>query len=689
MARHLNQRIGTPSVKHVPQVLHLVSQLTDPHLPFHTVMVAVDPRDTTSAPCTTATSPRTSGCAPFIRQYDSPDLQLLLQRLRRLERRRPLNTQAAAAGASEAAAKQGGSDMPAGPIDVGMAAPLSGLSQLPLVDEVWVSDAEGSDAVEQVNARCAFRSGQGHVCVLVEIEKGSRDRLYAARQPRLSVGFGLWCASDLARSFLGALGLMAMPPPRAARNRPLWFPALTHLNAHRRRWFGLAGCRRSHTAEGVPTTPTLQALERMQQVHGCEVVLQCDCDLVVWVEDKASSTNTTTDTSSSNTGSRCVAAAAMGVETPAAGVCAAAAKAERQVGAHTMLTPIPTSYLTHAAGVLLRDPCAVTVSLDPPLLPAPGAFAPSQPHSHGMSTQATGLAAAGSTPAGPTFCGPHGPWRVEVRGCLLHLPRLVALLPLAPLPPQPPQPLAPRPLPCADGRGRVPVGLWGRGVEEVQAGAATQGEEALSTAVPAASALATAETAAADMRSLYPPKWYRSLDAAVTASRGAVRSYRGACGGMLAFVHPQNVPVKCPGQPPAEMQHHDMAAAGGDGASGNGSGGHARTYHGDVLWDLLYSTVPYGRWPGEQIGRVDVVGGVEEWAAAVAGAPTAGGGDGGRRGGSVGDGGGVAAASTPQQLVVAVCGRNVPPGKIGRCIESITRQVRACCCGVSRNRSQE
>jgi glycosyltransferase involved in cell wall biosynthesis/SAM-dependent methyltransferase len=33
-------------------------------------------------------------------------------------------------------------------------------------------------------------------------------------------------------------------------------------------------------------------------------------------------------------------------------------------------------------------------------------------------------------PEGPSAGGPHGPWRVEVRGALLHLPRLKALLPL-------------------------------------------------------------------------------------------------------------------------------------------------------------------------------------------------------------------------------------------------------------------
>lgn len=126
-------------------------------------MVAVDPRDATAAHCT-ATGPSSStasagassflparGSAPFIRQYDSPDLQRLLQRLRRLERHRPLNARAAAA--TGAAAKPRGSGTPAGPNDVGIAAALPGLSPLPLVDEMWVCDAEGSPAVEQVNAR--------------------------------------------------------------------------------------------------------------------------------------------------------------------------------------------------------------------------------------------------------------------------------------------------------------------------------------------------------------------------------------------------------------------------------------------------------------------------------------------------------------------------------------------------------
>ncbi|PNH01276.1 hypothetical protein TSOC_012849 [Tetrabaena socialis] len=379
-------------------------------------------------------------------------------------------------------------------------------------------------------------------------------------------------------------------------------------------WFGLRGCRRSHAAPsgGAAVAPPVLSLERVAEAHGCEFVLQVDCDMLIARYDSGGG----------------AAAAASGAGGRGGGGGGGEGEGGLDDGSRDR------SYLRLLVECLQRDPAAVTASLD------------------------AAASSDGEVPPPPaTFCGPAGPWRTEVRGCLLHLPRLLRL----------------RPLPVA----------------AAASAAAATGAAAAGGAAPASAA---------------PPPWHRALDAAVRASRGGLRSYRGACGGLLVTVHPPNATVKAPAaaaaptlQPPPAAFGSDpaataaaaaaavaapppppvlsaaavssaaaapavaaappvvpsaatagsaaaVAAAGAETSLGGGG------LHAAVLWDLLYTAVEAGAWPAAQAGAMDVVGGVVEWAAAM-----------GRR----------------EELVVVVCGRNVPPGRFGRCMESLAEQVRS------------
>jgi UDP-glucuronate 4-epimerase len=119
-------------------------------------------------------------------------------------------------------------------------------------------------------------------------------------------------------------------------------------------------------------------------------------------------------------------------------------------------------FLSRALALFLRDDAVLTLSLPvtPPLPPAPA----SAPFSY--------LDCAGK------------PWRTEVRGCYLHLPRLLRALPLA-----------------GDGTGTPSGGLR---------------------------------------------PWYRALDEVIAASNERLRSVRGGDAAAISFVHPPNVQKKEP-----------------------------------------------------------------------------------------------------------------------------------------------
>ncbi|KXZ45448.1 hypothetical protein GPECTOR_54g189 [Gonium pectorale] len=385
------------------------------------------------------------------------------------------------------------------------------------------------------------------------------------------------------------------------RGSPAGSPEVLALNE---RWFGLRGCAASHSAEGSPTSSALQALELLHSArHACDLVLQVDCDMVVFHTASASAAT---------------AAAGRG----AAGPAAAPARGAR-------------GYLRRMVDLLRADPAAVTVALD--ALPAwpreeGGAPSPLPP-----------------PPPGATFCGVGGPWRVEVRGCLLHLPRLMALLPL-PVSPPPPSSLAPPTPPSCLSRHVASGAAVSAAGGACHSTAAPEGKgdmpgSGITTATTAVNATTAsivttvaAATAAAAASALAPPRWYRALDAAVAQSRGGVRSYRGACAGLLAAVHPPNATVKA--LPPDAVPLRPPPSPAKGGASG-ADGGDIGDPHAGVLWDVLYAAAAYGRWPAAAQGcRMDVAGGAAEWSAA--------------------------ALARREELVVVVCGRNdIDPRRVG------------------------
>ncbi|EFJ52856.1 hypothetical protein VOLCADRAFT_86249 [Volvox carteri f. nagariensis] len=370
-------------------------------------------------------------------------------------------------------------------------------------------------------------------------------------------------------------------------------------------------CSLTHSAEGASVTPVLQAVQQLASSEHhttCEYALQVDCDLVV------------------------VRGAAVMCPSDAA----AAANSSGSYGAG--------SYLRRMVEVMESDPAAVTAALDPVPTspqPLPRPWRPSQPSgsgwsgSDGLGDDTSGGGGGSGAPA-ITFCGPTGPWRAEVRGCLLHLPRLLGLLPLPSL--QEGMGLSPGPpAPTASGTRQDHVGAPLK--DAAFATAATPnaamrsaGQPCQGSSPPAGKAAGACGRAAAAkavqatdadvgdgadvlpeagaLAAVSPPKWHRALDACIVASEGRIRSYRGACGGRIAVLHPPNIPIKLPSPPP---------------------------------WCPAW----YGKYPPRQRGNMDVVGGVDDWAAAL-----------GRL----------------EEVVVVVCGRNVAPGKFGRCLESLADQ---------------
>lgn len=155
-------------------------------------------------------------------------------------------------------------------------------------------------------------------------------------------------------------------------------------------WFGLSSGS-STAAEGGQVVPLLYAL------HHCKhsLVLQLDCDLLL-------NAGTSQGPAGSNTSVASETAEQSGVR---GGTCStpsihAHSRANSQVAAMTNL--------------LQGDQRALTVSLD--ICPA------------SLLSELPG----GSSAQPPlTFCSPEGrPWRVEVRGCMLHRERLELQIPL-------------------------------------------------------------------------------------------------------------------------------------------------------------------------------------------------------------------------------------------------------------------
>jgi uncharacterized protein (TIGR00725 family) len=195
------------------------------------------------------------------------------------------------------------------------------------------------------------------------------------------------------------------------------------------RWFGptTAFSTATHATNGSPLVSTLCAFEELQR-RGVEIALQVDSDLL---------TNRTEHIYASATGA-CVeswmAADGVGVE------------------ARDFLQPVINFFQDHEH--------ALTLSL------------PICPEQQGPRKSIY----TACRPSSTAFT----PWRVEVRGCFLHLPRLLAARPLR-------------------------------------------------------------EAASASPDSmLVIPSWYRSLDAHIALTLPACSSYRGGDGSALHFVHPQN-----------------------------------------------------------------------------------------------------------------------------------------------------
>ncbi|GBG74964.1 hypothetical protein CBR_g19477 [Chara braunii] len=239
------------------------------------------------------------------------------------------------------------------------------------------------------------------------------------------------------------------------------------------RWFGSASVQWStstHASNGSPLVSTLYAFEELCYRHQVQVVLQVDSDLMI------------------RRGGRSRSSLA-GSVLPA--YLAADGKGYQ-----------PPDYLQPAIALLTSDDGALTLAL--PIVPRHdhSEFIP-----YSCGTTIGGVLEGRVHWDGDESCAyasppAHArPWRVEVRGCFMHLPRLMSL----------------RPLPT----------------EMESAGPAA-------THIPPVKALP-------EVQVVGPPPWYRSVDLAIERSAGGLRSYRGGDAAAMCFVHPPNDLKQDPG----------------------------------------------------------------------------------------------------------------------------------------------
>jgi hypothetical protein len=190
-----------------------------------------------------------------------------------------------------------------------------------------------------------------------------------------------------------------------------------------RRWFGLQGCFETRSSSGVPVTPTLQGLEACTH----DLILQLDVDIllpgcpydplslrpITQVAQPAKQVYSETGSSP---------------QTLSSSIDSSSCSSKRA-------NPALDSTLLQLAGVLLSDPAAISISL--PCLPVPASslalptsVQQQQQHQAGHSPSTDGDMRGNGFSA--SFANPatNKPWRVEVRGCLLHRGRLIQQLPL-------------------------------------------------------------------------------------------------------------------------------------------------------------------------------------------------------------------------------------------------------------------